>query len=89
MLAVKYQQAEQHQLTASHVDVKISTRIRLHGDMDRLILSLITLVEPYFFVYNKDYTNNTNDKMHKDDRIAYIVKHMAKWGDSFLPIHDI
>ena len=53
------------------------------------MVPLSTLVGPCFVVYNKDYTKTTIDNIHMDDRTAYIVEPMAKWGDSFLPIPDV
>ena len=68
---------------------KILARIRLHDDTDTWIAPLITLVGPFFVVYNKDYTKTTNDNIHIDDRTAYIMEPLAKWGDSFLPISNV
>ena len=53
------------------------------------MVPLTTLVGRCVVVYSKDYNNTTNDNMHIDDRTAYIMEPMAKWGDSFLPIHDV
>ena len=89
VLAAEYPQAEQHQLTDLYFDSKISTRIRLHHYKDTWMVPLITLAGPCCVVYKIDYTNTTNDNIHRDDRTAYIVEPMAKWGDSFLPIHDL
>ena len=89
VLAEESLQAEQHQLTDSNVDAKILTRIRLHDDKDTWMVPLSTLVGPCFVVYNKDYTDTTHYNMHIDDRTAYIVELMEKWGDSYLPIHDV
>ena len=88
-LSAESPQAEQHQLTDSYIESKILTHIRLHDDMDTWMVYLITLVGLCFVVYNKYYANSTNDNMHIDDRTAYIVDPMPKWGDLFLPIHDL
>ena len=79
-LAAESQQAEQHQLTDAHFDSKILTRIRLNDDNDTSMVSLSTLVGLRFVVYNKYYTKTTNDKLHMDDRTAYVVEFMSQWG---------
>ena len=89
MSAAESSQAEQDQLTASHFDAKILTRIKLHDDKNTWMIPLSTLVGPCFVVYNKDYTNIINNNMRIDGRTAYIMEPMTKWGDSFLPIHDV
>ena len=80
LLAAESPPAEQHQLTYSYFDAKILTHTRLRDDNDIWMVPLITLAGPCFVVYNKDYTNTTNDNMHIDDRTADIVEPMAKWG---------
>ena len=88
VLPAEYPHTEQHPLTNLHVDAKIITCIRLHDDEGTWMVPLIILVGPCCVVYNKDYTNTTNDNMHTDDRTAYIVELIAKWGYLFLIIHD-
>ena len=89
VFAAESPQAEQHQLTDSRVDANILTRVILHDDKDTLMVPLRKMVVPCFVAHNKEYTNTTNDNMHIDDRTAYIVESIAKWGDFFLPIHDV
>ena len=89
VLVAEYPQAGHHQLTDAHFDYKILIYVRTHGDKDTWMVPLSTLVGTCFVVYNKGYTKTTNDNMHIDDRTAYIMEPMAKWGDSFLPIPDV
>ena len=79
MFAAESPQAEQHQLTDSYINSKILTRTRLHDDKDTWMVSLSTLDGLCFVVYNKYYTNTTDDNMHIDDRTAHIVEPMKKW----------
>ena len=53
------------------------------------MVQLSPLVGLYFVTYNKDYNNTTNNNIHIYDKTAYIVDPMEKWGDLFLPIHDM
>ena len=52
--AAESPRAEQHQLTDSHFDAKISTSISLHDDKDKWMILLIKVAGPCFVVYNKD-----------------------------------
>ena len=86
VLAAESSQAEQHQLADTYFDYKIFTSIRLHDDKDTWMVELSTLAGPCFVAYNKDYAKTPHDNIHMDERTAYIVEPMKKWGNSFLPI---
>jgi hypothetical protein len=70
--------------TDSHFDSKIHRRVKLHDDKDMWMIPLSCIVGPCFVVYNKNYTNSAYDDV-QDDRTAYIVEPMCKWGERFLP----
>ena len=73
-------------LTNSHFDSSILTRIKLHDDNDVYLLPLEALYGPCFVVYNKNYIDSAGDnQVPDDDRTAYVVKPMSEWGDEFLP----
>ena len=48
------------------------------------MVPLTTLFGPCFVVYSKIYCQSQNNDIIDDDRTAYIVEPMAKWGDLFL-----
>jgi hypothetical protein len=84
--AVTSPEADSENLTDNHFDSKIHTRINLHNDDDVRIVPLTSLVAPYYVIYNKNYCeHNDQHDVYTDDRTAYIVKPMSKWGDMFLP----
>jgi hypothetical protein len=73
-------------LTDNHFDSKIHTRIKLYNKDDVWIIPLASLVAPCYVIYNKNYCeHNDQHDVYTDDRTAYIVKPMSKWGDMFLP----
>ena len=79
-------EADGENLTDNHFDSKIHTRIKLHNDDDVWIGPLTSLVVPYYAIYNKNYyEHNDQDNVHTDDRKAYIIEPMRKWGDMLLP----
>jgi len=84
VLAAESPHADAHHITDSHFDSVITKRLKLHSDNDIWMVPLTTLVGPCFVVYNKNYCQSQNNDIIDDDRTAYIVEPMAKWGDLFL-----
>ena len=78
--------SQRHDLTNSHFDSSILTRIKLHDDKDVFLLPLDSLYAPCFVVTNKNYIDSVgNNNTIDDDRTAYVVKPMCEWADEFLP----
>ena len=78
--------SQRHDLTNSHFDSSILTRIKLHDDKDVFLLPLESLYAPCFVVTNKNYLESVgNNNAIDDDRTAYVVKPMCEWADEFLP----
>ena len=65
-------------LTDAHFVSIMFKRIKLHNDI--WIVPLITLIDPWFVVYNKDYCDSNNDIILQDDDTMYIVEPLRKWG---------
>ena len=84
VLAAESPAAGAHHLTDYHFDSCITTRVRLHSDNDIWMVPLTALVGPCFVVYNKNYCVSQDNDVIVDDRTAYVVEPMRKWGDLFL-----
>ena len=84
LTAVSPKASDNNDLTDSHFDSSIITRVKLHDDKDVWMLPLSTLLGPCYTVYNKDYISSTEERII-DDRTAYVVKPMCDWADEFLP----
>ena len=85
VLAAESPAAGAHHLTDYHFDSCITTRVRLHSDNDIWMVPLTALVGPCFVVYNKNYCVSQDNEVIVDDRTAYVVEPMKKWGELFLP----
>ena len=48
------------------------------------MVPLTTLVGTCFVVYNKNYCQSQNIDVTANDRTAYVVEPIEKWGDLFL-----
>ena len=70
-------------ITDSHFQSAIATRVKLHDDKDMWMVPLSTLVGPYFLAYNKNYNGDM-----KDDRTGYVMKPMSQWADEFIPLQS-
>ena len=78
--------SHRHDLTNSHFDSSILTRIKLHDDKDVFLLPLESIYAPCFVVHNKNYVDSVgSNNAIDDDRTAYVVKPMNEWADEFLP----
>ena len=84
LTAVSPKASDNNDLTDSHFDSSIITRVKLHDDKDVWMLPLSTLLGPCYTVYNKDYISSTEEQII-DDRTTYVVKPMCDWADEFLP----
>ena len=76
--------ADAHLYTDYHFDSCITKRVKLHSDNDIWMVPLTALVGPCFVVYNKNYCVSQDNDVIVDDRTAYVVEPMKKWGDLFL-----
>lgn len=70
--------ANNSEITDSHFQSAIATRVKLHNGKDIWMVPLLTLVGPCFIVYNKNYNGNK-----RDDRTGYVVKPMSEWANEF------
>ena len=78
--------SQRHDLTNSHFDSSILTRIKLHDDKDVFLLPLESIYAPCFVVNNNNYVDSVgSNNAIDDDRTAYVVKPMNEWADEFLP----
>ena len=48
------------------------------------MITLISLLEPCFVFYNKNYCEKDMYNRHTDERTAYVVNPMSMWGNIFL-----
>ena len=76
-------EANNHDITDSHFQSAIATRVKLHDDTGMWMVFLTTLVGPCFVAYN----NNYNGDM-RDDRTGYVVKPISQWADEFIPMQS-
>ena len=69
------------QLSDSHFDSGIHTRIELHDDSEDLwMVPLSTLEGPCCVIYNRQYCKNDNSS----DNTAYVVQSRSNWPNTFL-----
>ena len=77
-------EANNHDITDSHFQSAIATRVKLYADKDMWMVPLSTLVGPCFVAYNKNYNGDM-----RDDRTEYVVKSMSQWTDEFIPLQSV
>ena len=51
------------------------------------MVPLVTLVWPYFIIYNDYYYEQKVRNQQTYDSIAYAVEPISKWGDNFFLIY--
>ena len=83
LLAADIPEANNHDITDSHIQSAIATRVKLHDDKNIWMVPLSTLVGPFSVAYNKNYNGDM-----KDDRTGHVVKPMSQWADEFIPLQS-
>ena len=79
LLLGKESEARRYELTNSHLQSKLSKRVKLHSDNDIFIAPLSLLSVPYFMVYKKYNCTMQDDT----DPIEYIARPQHEWDKLF------
>lgn len=75
-------------LTDFHFDSQIHKWVKLTNDSDLWTVPLSALAGPCYVVRNRDFVRSSdedNEVTSNHDSLAYVLKPMSEWGDSFLP----